>query len=83
MKKLGILGGLGYLSTVEYYKTINDIYRLRSGNFDTVDIVIRSFNEGEFDRLQQQDPSEKRCEEMVLSGFSDLVNAGCNAFAIS
>jgi len=48
MKKPGIVGGVGYMSTLEYYKGINEGYQKRvksqSKSGDYPPIVIESLN---------------------------------------
>lgn len=44
MKTLGIVGGIGPESTIEYYRQIVALYRERTGNVDYPAIVINSIN---------------------------------------
>lgn len=80
--KLGLLGGLGYVSSVEYYKKINDLYREKAGGHQSCDLVLRNLNEGDYRDKLMKDPSGRLCETEILAGFSDLIQAGCNRFAI-
>jgi aspartate racemase len=44
MKTLGIIGGLGPESTIEYYKTIIALYRERTGDGSYPEFIINSVN---------------------------------------
>ena len=41
MKKIGIIGGLSWQSTVDYYKIINEESNRRLGNKSTVEFILR------------------------------------------
>ena len=81
MRRLGLLGGMSWESSLEYERIINEAVRDRLGGVASADLVIRSFNFADIEVLQ----SENRWEEAgaVLAGAaSDLVNAGCDAIVM-
>ena len=43
-KKIGLLGGLSPVSTVEYYKIINSEVRKVLGGCSSAELIIESFN---------------------------------------
>ena len=52
MKKIGIIGGLSWQSTVDYYKIINEESNRRLGNKSTVESIIYSTDlEGKFNHV--------------------------------
>lgn len=53
MKRLGLLGGMSWESSIEYERTINEIVRDRLGGVASADLLIRSFNFAEIEALQE------------------------------
>jgi aspartate racemase len=52
MKKLGLIGGMSWESTAEYYRIINQIVNKELGGSHSCDCFIYSFDFGEIDKLQ-------------------------------
>ncbi len=82
MKKVGLVGGLGWVSTLEYYRLINSYVREQRGGHRSAHIIMESLDEGEFRAQQQADPSGKRCEKMIVDAVGILVNAGAEVIAL-
>ena len=55
MKTIGILGGLTWLSTVDYYRYINEKVNQRLGGAEAAKIILYSVNFGEIKTLTEQD----------------------------
>ncbi len=53
MKKLGLLGGMSWESSIDYERTINELVRDRLGGVASADLLIRSFNFAEIEALQE------------------------------
>jgi aspartate racemase len=51
MKTLGLIGGISWLSTIEYYRIINEQINARVGGSQFASCIIRSFNYGEIQAL--------------------------------
>jgi len=86
MKKLGLVGGIGYLSTLEYYKVINEEYNKRfiskSKNGEYPTMVIESLNLAvAYELVEKKD--WKKFTEMFLTAIKNLVNAGAEFAAIA
>lgn len=64
MKKIGLVGGLGWVSTQEYYRLINTITNQKLGGHRSAYVLIESLDEGAFLENQNKDPTEKICEAM-------------------
>ena len=47
MKPIGLIGGLTYVSTLDYYRYLNEMANERLGEAETVEIVMYSVNFGE------------------------------------
>ncbi len=48
MKKIGLIGGTTWLSTIDYYTYINQIINEQLGNDNSADLVLRSVNFEEY-----------------------------------
>ncbi|MGI9641807.1 MAG: aspartate/glutamate racemase family protein [Acidimicrobiia bacterium] len=53
MKRIGLLGGMSWESSVEYERLINQEVRRRLGGTASADLVIRSYNFAEIEALQE------------------------------
>lgn len=75
MKKIGLVGGLTWVSTLEYYRIINQLVNERLGGDEAADMVIESVNFGEIKRLTV---SENRAgiARMMTEAAQRLVQAG-------
>ena len=49
MKTIGMIGGTGWTSTLEYYRIINQETNQRLGGLNSAKIVLTSFNYAEID----------------------------------
>ena len=79
MKKIGLIGGLSWQSTVEYYRIINEESNRRLGGLDTAECILYSVNlaeklgrmtRGEYQQLGQEflDVGQK-----LVAGGADMV----------
>ncbi|MBP1682623.1 MAG: aspartate/glutamate racemase family protein [Ignavibacteriaceae bacterium] len=55
MKTLGMIGGTGWPSSLEYYRIINQETNKRLGGLNSAKIVMTSFNYAEIDALNKKD----------------------------
>ncbi|MCP6756526.1 aspartate racemase, partial [Klebsiella pneumoniae] len=55
MKRLGLLGGMSWESSIQYERWINEAVRDRLGGTASADLVIRSFNFADIEALQEAD----------------------------
>ncbi len=54
MKRIGLLGGMSWESSVEYERIINEEVRRRLGGASSADLIIRSYNFAEIEQLQEE-----------------------------
>ena len=54
MKKIGLLGGMSWESTVIYYQLLNRIARDRLGGLHSADLLLRSFDFAVIERYQSK-----------------------------
>jgi len=55
MKTIGLIGGTGWVSTLEYYRLINQGINKKLGGLNSAQCLIYSFNYAEIDRLNKLD----------------------------
>lgn len=80
MHKIGIIGGLGPESTIDYYKNIISIYRKESGDLNYPEIIINSINMTEMLFYIAKKDYSKLIDLLLLS-ISKLKNSGAT-FAV-
>ncbi|MFZ5990141.1 MAG: aspartate/glutamate racemase family protein [Bacillota bacterium] len=82
MKKVGIVGGLGPASTIDYYREIIEIYRKVNGNDNYPEIVIDSMNMGELVK-EIEARNFNSVANQILNSISNLEKAGASFAAIA
>lgn len=55
MKTIGLIGGTGWTSTLEYYRIINQETNKRLGGLYSAKIIMTSFNYAEIDKLNKSE----------------------------
>ena len=55
MKTIGMIGGTGWPSTLEYYRVINQETNRRLGGLNSAKIILSSFNYAEIDLLNKKE----------------------------
>lgn len=53
MRVLGLLGGMSWESSIEYERIINEHIRAELGGASSADLIVRSFNFADIERLQE------------------------------
>ena len=53
MKSIGLIGGLTYVSTIEYYRYINELANKKLGGNETIEVLMYSVNFGEIKVLTE------------------------------
>jgi aspartate racemase len=85
MKVIGLIGGLSWESSSEYYRLINQETRKRLGGLNSAKVLIYSVNHHEINELEDKDRWEELLEIMIDSarrlekGGADFVLICCNA----
>ncbi len=80
MKKLGLLGGLSWVSTIDYYRYINEGINARLGGLQFAECVIYSLNFGELQTHGWDD--WERTHSILLRGCMHLKAAGAEALVL-
>lgn len=66
MKKIGILGGMSWESTVTYYQMINRMVNQRFGGLHSANCLISSVNFHEIEQLQAQGFGKKLARSWAM-----------------
>jgi aspartate racemase len=61
MKRIGLLGGMSWESSAEYYRLVNEIVRERLGGLSSADCLLRSIDFAPVERLQREGRWEEAC----------------------
>ncbi len=80
MKTLGLIGGMGWISSAEYYRIINEEIQKRRGGLQFAKCVLYSCNYGEIHDLNTRNDSEgvfalirKAADSLILAGAEGIV----------
>ena len=77
MKTIGMLGGTGWPSTLEYYRIINQETNKRLGGLNSAKIILSSFNYAEIDKLNKVE-DHGGVFNLVLEASHKLKNASAD-----
>jgi aspartate racemase len=81
MKTIGLIGGTGWVSTVEYYRQLNEKINLRLGGLNFASCLLHSFNYGEIDVLNKSDDQETLYKKLHLAA-QGLILSGAQGLAL-
>lgn len=81
MRKLGLIGGMSWVSTASYYTRINSSVQKRLGGFSSAHMLIESVNFSEYARLQSDDDWDAAAGLMTRAA-KRLENSGATAVLI-
>lgn len=81
-KRIGLLGGVSYGTTLEYYGRIMRKYRARYRDLDLPEVVVYSLSHGPFKRFEDARDME-RYVAYIVQGTSALAAAGADFVAFA
>ncbi len=81
MKTIGLIGGTGWLSTLEYYRLINVETNKRLGGLNAARCIIYSFNYEDINRCNLSEDHEG-VYKFVLDAAVRLKNAGADCLVL-
>ena len=76
MKKVGLLGGISWVSTMDYYKFINEGVNAKLGGLNFAEIIIYSLNFGDIQAISWDNSFElllNACESLKKTGVERIV----------
>jgi len=74
MKTIGLLGGMSWESSLEYYRILNETVKARLGGFHSADCLMYSVDFDEVEALQHQNKWDELTEMMI--GAAKRIEAG-------
>jgi len=83
MQKIGLLGGLSWVSTAEYYRRLNELMQERLGGVASARIVLESLNRQAYVDAVIERKDEKAACELILGTCRNLEQAGADFIVIS
>lgn len=81
MRKIGLIGGMSWVSTESYYRRINKEVQRKLGGFASAHLLIESVNFNDYSRLQSDDDWDAAAGLMTRSA-KRLVQSGATAVLI-
>ena len=81
MKTIGLIGGMSWESSIEYYRIINETVRRRLGGLHSAKCLMYSFDFDEIAVLQKQDAWDQATTKMIEVGQT-LTCAGADFLVI-
>lgn len=82
MKRLGIIGGVSWHSSLQYYRLINEGIAQRLGRKHSAQLVISSLDFADL-LMWQKNPDENVLKQAFLAEGERLQVAGCDGFIIA
>ena len=83
MKKIGLIGGLSWVSTAEYYRLINVITQEMLGGVNSAHLILESVNRHEYvEAVIDQGDEESACQ-IILSAAKALEAGGAEFIVLS
>ena len=78
MKTIGLIGGMSWESSLEYYRIINEEVKARLGGLHSADCLMYSFDFAEIEALQMQGEWDKATKRMIEAAQRlERGNAAC------
>ena len=77
MKTIGLIGGMSWESSLEYYRILNETTKAKLGGLHSAKCILYSVDFAEVEALQHQDRWEEAAQLMVAAGQS-LERAGAD-----
>ena len=81
MKKIGLIGGVTWTSTIDYYRIINELSNQKSHGHHTAEVIIYSVDFHEV-LIRMQEAKWTEIEQMFIEKAIGLKKAGADFFAI-
>jgi len=81
MKLLGLIGGMSWENTIEYYRVINEIVKSELGGWSSAKIFLYSVNFDEILSLQNQGKWNE-ITEIIIDISKKLESAGCSCIVM-
>ena len=81
MRRIGLIGGMSWESTAEYYRLLNEGVRARLGGLHSADLIVRSVDFAELEREFTRDRWDVVAERLTTEA-QKLQAAGAELIAL-
>ena len=81
MKKIGLIGGISWVSTLDYYKYINEGVNVKLGGLNYAECIIYSFNYADIKKNNDANDWDKTLQ-MITTASEHLKSAGAEAIVL-
>lgn len=81
MKTIGIIGGMTWISTLDYYRLLNEMVNEKLGGAEAAKVLLYSVNFGEIKKLTEAG-DWKAMENIIVSAAKKLEQAGADCILI-
>jgi aspartate racemase len=81
MKRIGLLGGMSWESSIEYYRLVNEMTRDRLGGLHSADCLLRSVDFAEIELLQRDGRWDEAGERLAAEACA-LVAGGAELLVL-
>ena len=81
MQRIGLIGGLTWVSTVEYYRRLNEIIQERLGGANSADLVLASVNREDYAQATSRG-DEEAARGVLVAAAQRVERAGANFIAL-
>jgi aspartate racemase len=82
MKRIGVIGGMSWYSTAEYYRVINERVQVRRGGHHSADLLVHSLDFAEI-RQCQIDGDWERAGKIMAASAAGLAGAGAELVVLA
>ena len=82
MKRIGLLGGMSWESTIEYYRLVNELVAQRLGGLHSADCLLRSVDFADIEVLQREDRWDEAGERARGRGAARCEDAGAELLVL-
>lgn len=83
MQKIGLLGGLSWVSTAEYYRRLNELIQEQLGGVASARIILESLNRQAYVDAVIERKDEAAACQMILDACRNLESAGAEFIVLS
>jgi len=83
MRKIGLIGGLSWVSTAEYYRRLNQITQDRLGGVSSARLVLESVDRQAYVEAVIEREDERAACEQILNAAQSVERAGASFAVIS
>jgi aspartate racemase len=82
VKKIGLIGGLSWHSTAQYYRLINQYFNDARGGSHSAPLLLESLNQQQFDDAVAAEPHEATARSYIVDAGLRLKAAGATVLAM-